>query len=110
MASEEKLMEREPVLRESLPPPRSQRPRGGPSRGLLITCIIVLPLAALLLIGYLPRRERLRELVTASEKEEHSLPVVNTARVRRGTPGSELVLPGNIQAITDAPIYARADG
>jgi RND family efflux transporter MFP subunit len=77
---------------------------------LLITCIIVLPLALLLLIGYLPRRERLRTLVAASEKEEHSLPVVNTARVRRGTAASELALPGNIQAITDAPIYARADG
>ena len=110
MAIEEKLMEREPVLREPLPPPRPERPRGGPGRRLLITCIIVLPIAALLLLGYLPRRERLRALVTASEKEGHSLPVVNTVRVRRGTSASELELPGNIQAITDAPIYARADG
>ncbi len=85
MAIEEKLMQREPVLREPLTPPGPQRPRGGPSRRLLITCMIVLPLAALLLLGYLPRRERLRALVTASEKEGHSLPVVNTVRVRRGT-------------------------
>jgi RND family efflux transporter MFP subunit len=69
-----------------------------------------LPILALLLIGYLPRRERLRALITASEREGHSLPVVNTVRVRRAASTSELVLPGNIQAITDAPIYARADG
>ena len=110
MASEGKLMERDPVLREPSPPSRQGKPRRELRRRLLITCIIVLPLAVLLLIGYLPRRERLRTLVTDSEKEEHSLPVVNTVRVRRGTFASELVLPGNIQAITDAPIYARADG
>ncbi|HXX23773.1 MAG TPA: efflux RND transporter periplasmic adaptor subunit [Terriglobia bacterium] len=69
-----------------------------------------MPILALLLIGYLPRRERLRALITASEREGHSLPVVNTVRVRRAASTSELVLPGNIQAITDAPIYARADG
>src|SRR5208337_1032114 len=56
------------------------------------------------------RRERLRALVTASEREGHSLPVVNTVRVRRAASTSELLLPGNIQAITDAQIYARADG
>ena len=46
----------------------------------------------------------------ASEREKHSVPVVNTVRVRRAASTSELVLPGNIHAITDAPIYARADG
>jgi RND family efflux transporter MFP subunit len=76
----------------------------------LITCIIGLPVLVLLLIGYLPRREQQRALEAASEKEKHSLPVVITARVRRAASTSELVLPGNIQAITDAPIYARADG
>jgi RND family efflux transporter MFP subunit len=77
---------------------------------LLITGIIGLPILMLLLIGYLPRRERLRALEAASEKEKHSLPVVNTVWVRRAASTSELVLPGSIQAITDAPIYARADG
>jgi RND family efflux transporter MFP subunit len=69
-----------------------------------------LPILVLLLIGYLPRRQRLRGLEAASEKEKHALPMVNTVRVRRAASTSELVLPGNIQAITDAPIYARADG
>ena len=110
MAIEEKVMEPEHMSAGYTPPPRPEKPRGGRSRRLLIISVIALPLVALLLIGFLPRRERLRALVTASEKEEHNLQVVNTARVRHGTTASELELPGNIQAITDAPIYARADG
>ena len=110
MAIEGKVIEPEPVTREPKPPPRQEKPRRSLRRGLLITCIIGLPILALLLIGYLPRRERLRALMTASEREGRSLPVVNTVRVRRAASTSELVLPGNIQAITDAPIYARADG
>ena len=110
MAIEEKVIELEPVTREPIPPSRQEEARRRSSRRLLITCIISLPILALLLIGYLPRRERLRALITASEREGHSLPVVNTVRVRRAASTSELVLPGNIQAITDAPIYARADG
>jgi RND family efflux transporter MFP subunit len=103
-------MERQSVLTELEPPQRQDKPQRGLNRRLLITCIIALPILALLLIGYLPRRERLRALVTASEREKHSLPVVNTVRVRRAASTSELVLPGDVQAITDAPIYARADG
>ena len=110
MAIEGKVIEPEPVTREPIPPPRQEKPRRSLRRGLLITCIISLPILALLLIGYLPRRERLRALMTASEREGRNLPVVNTVRVRRAASTSELVLPGNIQAITDAPIYARADG
>jgi len=110
LAIKEKVMEPEHLPAGYTPPPRPERPRGGPNRRLLITVVIALPLVVLLLIGFLPRRERLRALVAASEKEEHSLQVVNTARVRRGTSASELALPGNIQAITDAPIYTRADG
>ena len=103
-------MERQPVLTELEPPQRQDKPKRNLNRRLLITCIIALPILALLLIGYLPRRERLRALVIASEREKHSLPVVNTVRVRRAASTSELVLPGDVQAITDAPIYARADG
>jgi RND family efflux transporter MFP subunit len=103
-------MERQSVLTELIPPQRQDKPKKGLNRRLLITCIIALPILALLLIGYLPRRERLRALDAAMEKEKHSLPIVNTVRVQRAASISELVLPGNIQAITDAPIYARADG
>lgn len=110
MAIEDRIIDPEPVSTEPIPPPRQEEPRRSSIRRLLITCIISLPILALLLIGYLPRRERLRALITASEREGHSLPVVNTVRVRRAASTSELVLPGNIQAITDAPIYARADG
>jgi len=110
VAIQDRVMEPEPVSVEPIPPLRPAKRPGRSSRRLLLTLIVVLPILALLLLGYLPRRARLRALVTASEKEERSLPMVNTARVRRAASTSELVLPGNIQAITDAPIYARADG
>jgi RND family efflux transporter MFP subunit len=71
-------------------------------------------LAALLLagyfLGYLPRQRR--EQVLAAEAQAHvsSLPAVNVEPVERSSPEVHLSLPGNIQAITEAPILARASG
>jgi RND family efflux transporter MFP subunit len=41
---------------------------------------------------------------------EMALPTVSVAHAKRGAPSDEVVLPGNIQAFTDAPIYARTSG
>src|SRR6185436_8305516 len=42
--------------------------------------------------------------------EVQSLPVVNVERVTRSSGRSNLVMPGNIQAVTEAPVLARASG
>jgi RND family efflux transporter MFP subunit len=44
------------------------------------------------------------------ETLEMAVPTVSVIQARRGAPADEVVLPGNIQAFTDAPIYARANG
>ena len=84
----------------------------GPSAWTLIT---VLALAAALalagyFLGYLPKMKREQVLAAETREEEHTLPVVNVGRVERSGEKSSLVLPGNIQAITEAPVLARASG
>ncbi len=43
-------------------------------------------------------------------EQEQALPRMEVIEVGRSSPKSELELPGNIQAITEAPILARANG
>jgi RND family efflux transporter MFP subunit len=42
--------------------------------------------------------------------EEASIPTVSVVFPREGAPTQEIVLPGNTQAFSDAPIYARTSG
>src|SRR6266853_6252378 len=44
------------------------------------------------------------------QTEEAAIPTVAVVFPREGAPTQELVLPGNTQAFSDAPIYARTSG
>lgn len=81
--------------------------------GLTITCIflgVTLLLAIAFLAGYIPLQKR-RTLITGEAREEQqALPRVEVIEVTRSARQSELELPGNLQAITEAPILARSDG
>jgi RND family efflux transporter MFP subunit len=46
----------------------------------------------------------------AKETAEASMPTVTTTTPNRTPQGEELVLPGNVQAFIEAPIYARTNG
>lgn len=83
-----------------------------PARRTLFTmaALIVLAIAGAFLGGYIPRQRREAVLFTEARAAVDSLPVANVVRVERSSPKSELVLPGNIQAVTEAPILARASG
>jgi RND family efflux transporter MFP subunit len=48
--------------------------------------------------------------MTESREQSTALPRVNVIRVARSTANNDLELPGNIQAITEAPVLARAEG
>src|SRR5674476_1266643 len=76
--------------------------------------LIALLLAVLIVVGffvgYLPRQRREAVLAAESKETGRTLPVVNVSRVTRSEGNSLLVLPGNIQAVTEAPILARATG
>ncbi len=76
---------------------------------------IILGVAVLIVVGisspatFRSRSARPSSAPQAREQEE-ALPRVEVIEVGRSAPKSELELPGNIQAITEAPILARADG
>jgi RND family efflux transporter MFP subunit len=72
--------------------------------------LLVVALAAIFALGYLPRQHRESQIVAEAKDRSAALPVVRVAAVRRSPAVSRLVLPGTTQAITEAPILARADG
>src|SRR5580704_8090880 len=76
--------------------------------------VVVLLLAALAVAGYywgyLPRQKREMVLAAESQNQTDSLPVVTVSPVTRSASTDSLVLPGNIQAVTEAPVLARASG
>lgn len=82
---------------------RSARIRGA------LGLILVLAVAAILIaLGILPR---LRARQVLREQTNHSaVPAINIIHPTRSAPAEEVVLPGNIQAFVDAPIYARTNG
>jgi RND family efflux transporter MFP subunit len=91
----------------------------GPSGGLwhpsalTIAAIVVgttILIAGAFLAGYIPLAKRNVVLRGEAQQQEQALPRVEVIQVSRSSPRSELELPGDIQAITEAPILARADG
>jgi RND family efflux transporter MFP subunit len=81
--------------------------------GLTIGVILLASLAVIVLAffaGYLPRQKRLTQITTEAREQEQALPRVEVIEVGRSALKSGLQLPGNIQAVTEAPVLARADG
>lgn len=75
------------------------------------TIVIVLLLvvgAVIAVVGILRRQSQRR--VLADQTNELAAPDVLLSKPKSGAPNSEIVLPGNILAYQDAPIYARTNG
>lgn len=86
-------------------------PAGPSFTTLAAVALLVIALAvAGYFLGYLPRQRREQVLAAETSAEVQSLPVVNVRAVERAAARSNLVLPGNIEAITEAPVLARASG
>jgi RND family efflux transporter MFP subunit len=99
-------------LKRRLDKQEKQPAAARPSKGSLWTIAVV---AAILIVvafftGYIPHQRR--EAVLASEETtaERTDPKVNVVAVERSAGRSELVLPGSIQAVTEAPVLARSNG
>src|SRR4029077_10536795 len=75
-----------------------------------IFLVVVMIIAVAFLSGYIPLQKRRAVIAGEAHEQERSLPRVEVIEPRRATGKSTLQLPGNIQAITEAPILARADG
>jgi len=76
--------------------------------------LLLLFAAALFLVaffvGYVPHHRRELQITAEANVQNESLPDVTVVPVKNGSAIGELVLPGNIQAVTEAPILARAEG
>jgi RND family efflux transporter MFP subunit len=79
-----------------------------PVHGLLILVVALVIVAAIVVAGVIPRLRAKAEVRT--ETDNLAVPAVNVIHPKRGSPQQEIVLPGNIQAFIDAPIYARTNG
>jgi RND family efflux transporter MFP subunit len=67
-------------------------------------------LAIAFLAGYIPLRKQTALIASEAREQEQAVPRVDVIQVGRSLQKSQLELPGNIQAIAEAPILARADG
>jgi len=92
-------------LRAIIPPPY-EPPKRKRFPWVLVGILVIAVIA--LTAGILPRIQARTEL--KKETAEMAIPVVSVVRPRRSGPAQELVLPANVQAYADAPIYARTNG
>ncbi len=95
-------------------PGREQAPErpGRPSAATLwmLAIVAVAILVGAFFAGYLPQVSRQTALAKEAREDITALPPVNVAVVEQAPGKSQLVLPGNIQAVTEAPVLARASG
>ena len=79
-----------------------------PKRGALWAIVALLIVAAIVVAGIIPRWRAKAAL--RSETYDLAIPTVAVVHPKLGAPQTEIILPGNIQAFTDSPIYARTNG
>ena len=85
------------------PAPASPVKHGG-----LVFLVALLIVAGIVIGGVLPRVKARAALKAATN--DLAIPTVSVAHPQLGAPQTEIVLPGNVQAFTDSPIYARTNG
>src|ERR1700676_768112 len=81
---------------------------GRPARRWWIVVLALLIVAAIVVSGILPRIHARADL--DKETAQMAIPTVAVVHPKRGAPTQEVVLPANVQAYIDAPIYARTNG
>jgi RND family efflux transporter MFP subunit len=99
-------IEQPPTLRST---GRSEVPVGqnrAPRWWIAIVALVIM--VVLFLSGLLPRVRARATL--AKETQEMAVPTVSVVQPKRSSPSRDLVLPANVQAFADAPIYARTNG
>src|ERR1700729_2447087 len=98
----------EPVESKSSQPNPHHSGAEKSGHGVLIAIIAVIVVVAIVVAGVVPRLRA----KTALKKETDTLavPEVGAIQPKRGSTAQEIILPGNIQAFIDAPIYARTNG
>ncbi|MGA2214886.1 MAG: efflux RND transporter periplasmic adaptor subunit [Bryobacteraceae bacterium] len=85
-----------------------KRPSGG--RIALLLALAAAVFVAAFLGGYIPHHRRDMQVIAEANAQNDALPDVTVVAARIASSMGDLVLPGNIQAVTEAPILARASG
>jgi multidrug efflux system membrane fusion protein len=78
--------------------------------GYMLTLGVVVVLAGLLALEMLPHGQRPVGLAETAPAEKPPLTSVQVVTPKRSAASSELLLPGNVQAIQEAAIFARTNG
>jgi RND family efflux transporter MFP subunit len=95
------------VATRNLPEQNPEQP-SNPKKGWMIAALAFVVVAVVVIAGIVPRvraRNALR-----SETNQLAVPAVIVAQPKKAAPGQEVILPANVQAFRDAPIYARTNG
>jgi RND family efflux transporter MFP subunit len=79
-----------------------------PRKALVGVALVLIVLVVLAAMGILHRWHS--DKVLAARTNDLAPPTVTLAPAKSGAPMEMLVLPGNVTAYTDSPIYARTDG
>jgi RND family efflux transporter MFP subunit len=79
-----------------------------PRKALVGVAVVLLILVVLAAVGILRRIHA--GTVLAQRTNSLAAPTVSVAPAKAGAPVETLIIPGNVTAYTDSPIYARTDG
>jgi RND family efflux transporter MFP subunit len=74
----------------------------------ILLLLIVVVVAAVVIWGISSRRQANAQL--SQETNDLAIPTVSAIHPKPGAPQQEIVIPGNMQPYTDAPIFARTNG
>jgi len=88
--------------------PENRKPASRPAHHYWIALLAGLTVVALVISGILPRIQARANL--RRETQEMAVASVTVIHPTRAPAASEIVLPANVQAFIDAPIYARTNG
>lgn len=99
---------RERQEERSGPPIQRWHPSGITVSALLLAAVLLL--VGAFLAGYIPFQRREASVLAEVQEQAKGLPRMEVMRVGRSSIQSDLKLPGTLQAVTEAPILARADG
>lgn len=88
--------------------PLPQQPPSGRGRLVLFAVAFLVVVAVIVAAGIIPRQRARAAL--RQETDAMAIPTVLVAHPKKAPAAEEIVLPANVQAFTDAPIYARTNG
>lgn len=108
MEVKEQQEEVEPVLLTPASPPGARAGQRYARRSWMVAVAAFVIVAAVVISGIVPRVKARATL--RAETNRLAVPTVIVVQPKRSAPGQEIVLPANVQAFKDAPIYARTNG